>query len=157
MAELTVSVDVDAPVGRVWAALVDWPRQGEWMLGTTVRPTIGTGTAVGDELEAVTGIGRVGMLDRMRITRWDPPYRCEVLHTGRVVRGPGVFAVRERGTGSTVVWTEELDLPLGRLGRIGWPIVRPAARWGLQRSLQRFARWAGRYPGAATGPGPSTG
>ena len=147
MPDLTVSVDVDAPVEQVWAALVDWPRQGEWMLATTVRPTVGTGTAVGDELEALTGIGRVGMLDRMRITRWDPPYRCEVLHTGRVVRGPGIFAVRPHGGGSTVVWTEELDLPLGRLGRLGWPIVRPVARWGLQRSLQRFARWAERYSG----------
>ncbi len=147
MAELTVTVDVDAPVPRVWAALTDWQRQGDWMLGTTVRPTAGAGDQVGDEIEARTGVGKLGFSDRMRITRWEPPHVCEVLHVGRLVRGPGTFAVRERGTGSTVVWSEQLDLPFGRLGRWGWPVVRPAARWGLQLSLHRFARWARDYSG----------
>lgn len=147
MADLAVSVDVDAPAERVWAALTDWDRQGEWMLGTTVRATVGQGRRVGDEMAAMTGIGRIGFLDRMRITRWEPPHVCEVLHTGRLVRGPGAFTVRERGAGSTVVWSEQLDLPLGRLGRLGWPLVRPIARWGLQLSLQRFARWARDYSG----------
>jgi hypothetical protein len=117
------------------------------MLGTKVRATVGEGSQVGDEMEAVTGIGRVGFLDRMRITRWEPPHVCEVIHYGRVVRGPGTFTVRERGSGSTVIWWEQLELPLGRLGRWGWPLVRPAARWGLQRSLHRFARWARDYSG----------
>lgn len=147
MAELTVTVDVDAPAARVWAALTDWKRQGEWILATTVRPTVGQGHQVGDEVEAITGIGKLGFLDRMRITRWEPPHVCEVLHFGRLVRGPGTFTVRERGTGSTVIWFEQLDLPFGLLGRWGWPVVRPAARWGLQRSLHRFARWARGYPG----------
>jgi len=147
MPELAVAVDVDAPVERVWAALTDWDRQGDWMLGTKVRATVGEGSQVGDEMEAVTGIGRVGFLDRMRITRWEPPHVCEVIHYGRVVRGPGTFTVRERGSGSTVIWWEQLELPLGRLGRWGWPLVRPAARWGLQRSLHRFARWARDYSG----------
>ncbi|MBA2552633.1 MAG: SRPBCC family protein [Geodermatophilaceae bacterium] len=145
MADLSVAVDVDAPADQVWAALTDWGRQGEWMLGTTVRATVGQGRQVADEMEAMTGIGRVGFLDRMRITRWDPPHVCEVMHFGRLVRGPGAFTVRARGTGSTVIWSEQLDLPLGRLGRWGWPLVRPVARWGLQRSLQRFARWARTY------------
>lgn len=146
MAELTVRVDVDAPPEQAWAALTDWVRQREWMLGTTVAPTLGAGDAVGDQLRAVTGIGRVGMVDRMRITHWDPPRVCEVLHVGRIVRGPGIFAVEPRGAASRVVWSEQFDLPLGVLGRAGWPLVRPFARWGLQRSLQRFARWAPAYP-----------
>lgn len=145
MPELTVQVDTDVPPEQAWAALTDWARQGEWMLGTTVRASRGDGHAVGDELHAVTGIGRVGMVDRMQITRWDPPRVCEVLHTGRVVRGPGTFAVEPLGTGSRVIWREDLDLPLGAVGRAGWPLVRPAARWGLQRSLERFARWARSY------------
>ncbi len=145
MPELSVSADVDAPAERVWAALTDWGRQGEWMLGTTVRATVGQGRQVGDEMEAFSGIGRVGFLDRMRITRWDPPWVCEVLHEGRIVRGPGTFAVEAHGSGSVVIWAEDLDLPLGALGRLGWPLVRPFARWGLHRSLQRFARWAPAY------------
>jgi len=145
MPELSVRVEVAAPPEQSWAALTDWARQREWMLGTTVHASSGTGHAVGDELRAVTGIGRVGMVDRMRITRWDPPRVCEVLHEGRIVRGPGTFAVESRGRGSLVIWAEDLDLPLGALGRLGWPLVRPLARWGLQRSLHRFARWAPAY------------
>ncbi|MBA3418113.1 MAG: SRPBCC family protein [Geodermatophilaceae bacterium] len=147
MPELTVAVDVDAPAERVWAALTDWDRQGDWMLGTTVRATLGKGCRVGDEMQAATGIGRVRFVDRMRITRWEPPHVCDVLHYGRLVRGSGTFIVRERGRGATVIWSEQLDLPLGRLGRWGWPVVRPAARLGLQQSLRRFARWARDYSG----------
>lgn len=147
MAELSVAVDVDAPVERVWAALTDWDRQGDWMLGTTVRATVGSGSQVGDEMKAMTGIGKLGFVDRMRITRWEPPHVCDVEHYGRVVRGSGRFTVRERGSGSTVIWSEQLELPLGRLGRLGWPLVRPGARWGLRQSLRRFARWARDYSG----------
>jgi len=147
MPELTLAQDVDAPVERVWAALTDWNRQHEWMLGTAVRATVGEGRQVGDEMEAVTGIGKIGFLDRMRIIRWEPPHVCDVLHYGRLVRGSGTFTVRERGSGSTVIWSEDLDLPFGRVGRWGWPLVRPAARWGLQLSLRRFARWARGYSG----------
>ena len=135
---LTLSVDVDAPVEDTWRAAVDWERQGEWVLGTTVR---GTGQAVGGTLEAFTGIGRVGFLDTMEITAWEPPHRCEVLHTGRVVRGTGVFLVQERPGGtSRFVWEETLELPLGAVGRLGWPLVRPLFAAGVQRSLRKFAR-----------------
>ena len=140
MASLTLSVDVDAPVERTWQAAVDWERQGEWVLGTTVRATTQDGIGVGGGLEAFTGIGKVGFLDTMEITAWEPPHRCEVLHTGRVVRGTGLFEVQERPGGSRFVWHETLDLPLGAVGRLGWPIVRPLFAAGVQRSLRRFAR-----------------
>jgi carbon monoxide dehydrogenase subunit G len=142
MAELSVSVDVLASVDRVWAALTDWDRQGEWMLGTRVRGTVGDGRGVGGQIEAVTGIGPLRIRDKMRVTRWEPPHVCLVVHYGRLVRGTGGFVVREHPAGATVVWSEALDLPLGLLGRLGWPVIRPAVRWGLTRSLRRFARWA---------------
>jgi len=152
MAELTETIDVDAPPERVWAALTDWARQGEWMLATDVRPVGGAAQEVGGRIEARTGVpvpgGRhVGVLDSMLITRWDPPLRVEVRHTGRVVRGTGVFEIRPRGAVSTFAWTERLDLPLGALGRAGWPLVRPAMRAGVRLSLRRFARFAEGYPG----------
>jgi hypothetical protein len=141
-ATLVLSVDVDAPVEQTWAAVTDWARQGEWMVGTRVWPTTSGGRGVGGGIEAFTGVGPLGFLDRMRITRWEPPLRCEVMHVGRVVRGPGLMEVRPRGEGrSTLVWREDLDLPLGVVGRLGWPLVRPAFARGVQLSLRRFARW----------------
>jgi uncharacterized protein YndB with AHSA1/START domain len=139
---LELTVDVDAPVEQTWAGATDWAHQGEWMLGTRVRGTAQDGQGVGGGIEAFTGLGRLGFLDTMDITVWDPPYRCHVLHTGRVVRGTGEFEVRDRGEGrSTFVWREGLELPLGALGRAGWPLVRPVFAAGVQASLRKFARW----------------
>jgi uncharacterized protein YndB with AHSA1/START domain len=141
-ASLELTVDVDAPVERTWAGATDWAQQGRWMLGTRVRATARDGRGVGAGIEAFTGLGRLGLLDTMEITRWEPPYRCHVLHTGRVVRGTGEFAVRRHGDGrSTFVWREDLDLPFGALGRLGWAVVRPLLAAGVQVSLRRFARW----------------
>lgn len=142
MAELVLRVDVDASVEEVWAGATDWAGQGEWMLGTTVRPTTQDGKGVGGGIAAFTGVGRIGFLDTMEITRWDPPRACHVRHTGRVVRGTGAFEVEPRGDGlATFVWSEDLELPLGALGRAGWPIVRPVFASGVRWSLRRFARW----------------
>ena len=143
--EVRLEVVVEAPVEQTWAAAVDWDRQDEWMLGTRVRGTAQDGVGVGGGIEAFTGVGRLGFLDTMEITAWDPPQRCAVLHTGRVVRGTGLFEVRELGEERSVfVWSEQLELPLGALGRLGWPVVRPLFLAGVRRSLDRFALWVPR-------------
>jgi uncharacterized protein YndB with AHSA1/START domain len=136
-----VDVLVEAPVEAVWAAVVDWDRQSEWILGTTVRATTNGGLGLGACVEAYTGVGPLGFLDTMVITEWEPPVRCIVLHTGRVVRGTGAFEVFALPGGrSRFVWSEQLDLPLGRLGRLGWPLARPALMAGVRASLSRLAR-----------------
>ncbi|MFL6128941.1 MAG: SRPBCC family protein [Mycobacteriales bacterium] len=145
--EIVLEVDVGAPVERTWAAATDWDRQGEWMLGSRVEATARDGRGLGGGLRAVTGFGPFRVVDTMEITGWTPPYGAYVRHTGRVVRGTGAFEVRERAGGSTFVWSEKLDLPLGPLGRLGFRLVRPAVGWGLCRSLRSFAAWAERHPG----------
>jgi hypothetical protein len=112
------------------------------MLGTTVRATSQNGEGVGAELEAITGRKPFAFIDTMTITAWEPPRVCDVVHTGRVVRGTGRFWVEDRGGGtSRFYWREDLDLPLGLLGWIGWVLVAPLFRAGVQLSLNRFARW----------------
>ena len=151
MPELVEEIHIAAPPQQVWAALVDWDRQGEWMLLTDVRAGEQGGRGVGGRLAATTGLRlpgrrRVGVLDTMLITRWQPPNRVDVRHTGRVVRGTGVFEVRPSGAGTLFVWTEDLDLPLGVLGRLAWPVVRPVTAIGVRLSLRRFADFARRHP-----------
>jgi uncharacterized protein YndB with AHSA1/START domain len=155
MPELVEQVDVDAPPEQVWAALVDWEGQSDWVLFTDVRSE-GTAAGVGGRFSAVTGVRlpgrllggrRIGVLDTMLITAWEFPRRVDVRHTGRVVRGTGTFEVRPRPDGgSTFVWTEALDLPLGVLGRAGWPLVRPVMAAGVRFSLRRFAAYARAHP-----------
>lgn len=140
-AVLELRQPVAAPAEVVWAEVVDWPAQGEWMLGTRVEVAEGDGASVGSEVAAFTGIGPVGFLDTMVVTAWDPPRECRVDHTGKVVQGIGVFRVEARGARESVfVWREELDLPLGALGRLGWPLVRPGFALGVKYSLRKLAR-----------------
>jgi hypothetical protein len=140
MPVLALSVDVDATAEATWTAAVDWARQGEWMLGTRVTPTYAEGRGVGGRIEAFTGVGPLGFLDPMEITLWQPPRACHVVHTGRVVRGTGRVEVEPRGDGrSRFHWREDLDLPFGFLGRVGWLLVRPLFAYGVQLSLRRFA------------------
>ncbi len=55
--------------------------------------------------------------------------------------GPGIFEVLALPGGrSRFVWREELDLPLGRIGRAGFAVVGPAFAAGVESSLRRFAR-----------------
>ena len=138
---VAVDVTVDAPVDRVFEAFSQWSEQGRWLTGTRVEVRVGDGASVGSELAAWTGAGPAGFWDTMVITRWEPPYRVDVVHTGRVLRGTAVVEVLALPGGrSRVTWTETLELPLGRLGRLGWPLARPGFVLGLRRSLEAFAR-----------------
>ncbi len=138
MAELVVKQDVRAPAPEVWAALTDWSLHDKWMLFTSAHG----GHREGADIEAFTGFGRLGIRDTMTIVVWEPPRRCVVRHTGRFVRGSGAFEVRELGNGGArVIWSEWLDLPVARVGRLGWPLVRPFARAGVALSLRRLARY----------------
>jgi len=77
----------------------------------------------------------------MVITRWDEPYRVDVLHTGSVVRGTGTMEVVALPDGrSRFIWSEDLELPAGALGAVAWPIGKPAFVAGVKKSLRAFAR-----------------
>jgi uncharacterized protein YndB with AHSA1/START domain len=139
VAEITVAVDVDAPPERVWAACVDWDRQGEWMALTTVRGGHGQGAGV----TAWTGWRGVGFTDPMTIETWEPPWRCVVRHHGRVVRGSAAFEVQPLPDDrARFVWTEWLVLPFGALGEIGFAVLKPLVKIPLRYSLDRFAAFA---------------
>lgn len=137
MAEISLSVDVDAPPEQVWAAAVDWDRQGEWMALTDVRG----GHGLGATLTAFTGWRGLGFTDPMTITAWDPPWRCVVRHDGNVVRGSAAFEVRPLPGGrARFVWTEWLVL--GAFAELAFALVRPLVLAPLRWSLRRFARFA---------------
>ncbi|GAB2465641.1 SRPBCC family protein [Streptosporangium sandarakinum] len=141
---ICVSVAADARPERVFSVLTDWPRHREWMVLTRAQVTGGDGRSAGSRLAAFTGVGPLGFLDTMEITGWDPPRTVAVRHTGGLVRGTGVFRVLPRGGGSTIVWEEELDLPLGAVGRLGWVLLRPLNAALFRFSLRRLAGLSGR-------------
>lgn len=145
VAPVTIELRIAMPASEqaVWDAITDWPSQGQWMLGTRVWVGAGDGCSIGSRIEAFTGIGKLGFLDTMNITVWDPPHRCEVLHTGRVVRGVGWMATEPSASGPDTcvfVWGEQLQLPWGWFGRLGWLIAGPLMKAGVRASLTRFQR-----------------
>ncbi|WP_245566038.1 SRPBCC family protein [Thermocrispum municipale] len=137
---LSVEMPVAAPVPQVWAAVTDWPRQSQWILGTTVEVVEGDGRSVGSRVHAYTGRRPIGFLDTMVITAWEPPHRVEVMHDGKLIRGPGVIEVQQAGNGSVLRWSEDLEQPFGAVGRFGWRAVSPLVRAGFRRSLATLAR-----------------
>ncbi|MGH3414943.1 MAG: SRPBCC family protein [Actinocrinis sp.] len=140
LGHVSVSVPVDAPVEDVWAAITDPGRQSKYMLATTVRGTANGGHGVGGGIEAFTGFGRLGFLDTMVITAWEPPHRFEVDHVGSL-KGTGRFEVAEAaGGGSVLSMIEDVVIPLGALGRIGFAVTRPLISLGVKYSLRRLAR-----------------
>ncbi len=135
-------VDVAVPAAMLWSYVTDWPRQGEWVPQTRVE-LVDPGDpadSVGGRIRAWSGLGPLGFWDHMTITAWetgdDGSGRCEVLHTGKVVRGEGEFVVESTGLQtSRFVWKEMAVLPLGRAGALGWRLVRPVVERLVDQGL----------------------
>lgn len=137
---LELKVDIQAPAQQVWTAITAWETQGKWMMATKVTSLDGAGQHEGARIEAFTGIGKLGFLDTMTITSWNPPKSCSVLHTGKIVRGTGDFKVMPKSEQTcTFIWAEDLVIPLGIIGKIGFLLVKPGFLWGIRRSLGKFA------------------
>jgi uncharacterized protein YndB with AHSA1/START domain len=141
-ARVTVSVDVRAPVELVFAAMLDLRSQDRWMLATTLFALEGDVDVpfVGSKIAALTGFAGVGVLDTMTVTVYEPPNRWITEHTGNAFKGTGIFEVESAPGGARVTWAEEVDLPLGILGRLGWKAAEPLVKWGLTASLKRLAK-----------------
>jgi hypothetical protein len=129
---IRVEVEVDVPADQLWSYVTDWPRQAEWVPLTRVERVDpdDPATAVGGRIRAWTGLGPLGFWDPMTITAWDQHEhgggRCEVLHTGSVVRGEGEFEVVSTGPGSSrFLWAEMAVIPFGRVGALAWRLAGP--------------------------------
>ncbi len=139
-AEVTVTVIVNAPATQVYAAFTNWESQGKWIPFTTVRVTDGDG-GVGSTIEAVTAVGPAALRDIMRVEKLDPPYQVRVLHTGKILKGPGIMRLTEMTGGRTqMVWHEWFQLPKGIAGRAAWPLLWPTSKVSLTQALKRFAK-----------------
>lgn len=124
-------VDVAVPAALLWDYVTTWERQGEWIPFTRVELADPGDDArrVGGRIRARSALGPLGFWDTMTVTAWQrlsDGGRCEVLHTGSLVRGEGVFEVVATSPAtSRFVWAEMVAVPLGGIGALGWRVVRP--------------------------------
>jgi uncharacterized protein YndB with AHSA1/START domain len=121
VAGITVSVDIDAPVERVWQVVEPVERHVDWMHDAVAIRFLGDQTrGVGTAFLCDTRVGPIRLVDRMEITEWVPGEVMGVRHTG-IVTGSGRFTLTpidlDRRTRFT--WTEELVFPWWLGGPIG--------------------------------------
>jgi len=148
--KLALTIEINQPIKVVWKHLVDWRTQSDWMLQTKVWSELDQDRTVkngrGVLIFAFTGLFpklypklKLGVLDTMEITNWHPPYQCDVLHIGRIIRGTGSFELvsgTKRKKDKTIFyWSEEIIAP-----PILIAILKPFILLGVRISLRRFAR-----------------
>ena len=133
---IAMSLVINAPIEKVWAALADWESQGDWMLQTTVEVTSQIREGVGTSISAFTGIGKLGVMDHMVVTSWQPPHICDVLHTGKIIKGTGRFELVAIDTDTTRFdWSEEIVAP-----RALFLLIAPGLYAGVRISLTNLSR-----------------
>ena len=131
-----MSLVIDAPIEKVWAALADWESQSDWMLQTTVEVTSDIREGVGTSIAAFTGIGKLGIMDHMTVTSWNPPTVCDVVHTGAIIKGTGRFELTAISENSTRFdWSEEILAP-----RALFLLIAPGLYAGVRISLSALRR-----------------
>ncbi len=143
MAEITVSVEIDAPTDRVWEIVEPVERHVDWMADAVAIRFTGEQTrGIGTTFECDTKVGPITLVDKMEITDWEPGERMGVRHSG-VVTGSGHFTLEpiDLGRRTRFTWTEELVFPWwlgGPLGALVGGRVVMGAIW--RRNLRALAR-----------------
>jgi hypothetical protein len=141
---LNISLSVAAPCEKVWEKIADWQSQGNWMLQTKVWVTGDQQEGVGTTIAAFTGplyflyprFKLFGLLDLMTVTHWQPPHRCDVVHTGKILKGTGSFQLTPLTSSTTRFdWSESVIAP-----RALFLLFAPFLYVGVRISLARFAR-----------------
>lgn len=135
MAEVTVWIDIDAPLDRVWEATSDLAGHGEWM-GDVESITFETSQRQGEgtRMRVGTRFGPLRTMDLMTVTAWEPKRRIGVAHEG-LITGEGEFLLDPVGSGTRLTWTERLQFPWFFGGPLGALLARPIFAFIWRRNL----------------------
>jgi hypothetical protein len=140
---IRISLTLACNQERAWQAIADWEGQGNWMLQSKVWVTSQIREGVGTSIAAFTGplyksypkFAKFGLLDTMVVTNWQPPIRCDVLHTGKVLKGTGTFELIEISQSATRFnWSEDIEC-----SRLQFLAIYPFLWIGVRISLARLS------------------
>jgi hypothetical protein len=140
---LKITINLPCSQDRAWAAIADWESQGNWMLQTKVWVTSQIREGVGTSISAFTGplykfypkFSMLGLLDTMVVTKWQPPEICDVVHTGKILKGTGSFALSPINSTSTKFnWSETIEC-----SRLKFLVIAPFLWVGVRISLARLS------------------
>jgi hypothetical protein len=140
---LRIKISLPCSQERAWQAIADWELQGDWMLQTKVWVTSDIREGVGTSISAFTGplykfypkFSTLGLLDTMVVTNWQPPAICDVVHTGKILKGSGSFLLTPRSDSETRFdWSETIEC-----SRIKFLLIAPFLWIGVRISLARLS------------------
>lgn len=140
---LRISIILSSSQDRAWRAIADWESQGDWMLQTRVWVTSEIREGVGTSITAFTSplfkfypkFKSLGLLDTMVVTKWQPPSFCDVVHTGKILKGTGSFELTPISSEKTKFdWSETIEC-----SRLKFLIVAPFLWAGVRISLARLS------------------
>jgi hypothetical protein len=140
---LRITINLPCSQERAWEVIADWESQGNWMLQTKVWVTSQIREGVGTSISALTGplyklypkFSSLGLLDTMVVTKWQPPEICDVVHTGKVLKGTGSFALSPINSSSTKFnWSETIEC-----SRLKFLAIAPFLWVGVRISLARLS------------------
>jgi uncharacterized protein YndB with AHSA1/START domain len=132
------TVEITAPIERVWEVLADIERQPTWMHEMKeVRLHTPPPTGVGTRGEATVRILGIGVTDPVEVEVHEPPRRFGIRHEGRF-GGAGLLTLTPRPGGrSTIVhWEERLIPPV--FPPLGAVIQKPILSRIFQGDLERL-------------------
>ncbi|MEY2709150.1 MAG: hypothetical protein RL031_23 [Actinomycetota bacterium] len=140
---LHITINLPCSQERAWAAIADWESQGNWMLQTKVWVTSQIREGAGTSISAFTGplykfypkFSSLGLLDTMVVTKWQPPEICDVVHTGKILKGTGSFVLSPINSTSTKFnWSETIEC-----SRLKFLAIAPFLWVGVRISLARLS------------------
>lgn len=140
---LRITINLPCSQERAWVAIADWESQGNWMLQTKVWVTSQIREGAGTSISAFTGplykfypkFSSLGLLDTMVVTKWQPPEICDVVHTGKVLKGTGSFVLSPINSTSTKFnWSETIEC-----SRLKFLAIAPFLWVGVRISLARLS------------------
>lgn len=141
MSRIRVSIDISAPIERVWQIVEPVERHVDWMADAeSIDFVTDQRRGVGTSFLCRTKVGPIRLTDKMRITRWEPNRAMGVEHVG-LVTGSGEFTLTALDNSRTqFVWEEKLTFPWWLGGPLGAFVGGKIVLRGIWRAnLRRLA------------------
>ena len=131
-------VEIDAPIGQVWARIADVERQPDWMTDLrSVRVTTLGPIGVGTRAEGRVRILGLSVDDPVEIVEFEPPHRYGIRHLGRFAGGGRIaLDTLDGGRRTRVEWAETLVPPV--LPNLGSLVQAPILGRVFQADLERL-------------------
>jgi carbon monoxide dehydrogenase subunit G len=128
---------VAAPPAATFEVVGDLTAYGAYLPLTRIRADPGP-IGPGWRFTARTGPGPLSVVDRMQVTRWDPPHGFAVTKLGPVLDGWAEVSLSADGAGTRLRWREEITVRSVSLGRRLSVISDPVNRWLFGRAVDRM-------------------